>query len=204
MVRLPVTATAFAGTPPRRVTWNDFGTWLTNAPLSPLPVRVSSSRDGLSWTKSAPSGASTETLWCCTADQLPRPSPHWTYTVRVPVAAEPPKAASARDQAIRRSMGLVRAFVRTPPAVAELLEIRSCVARADATGAGPIARRSAFVTVRPPARTKSPAATVDARDKRVASVAQPPATLTSDACQTAWPSLGSNATGRWVRFQEPG
>ena len=58
-VRLPVTAVAFAGTPPRPVTWNDQGNPFLNVPLRPLPVLVSSSRAGPSGTKSAPSGVPT-------------------------------------------------------------------------------------------------------------------------------------------------
>src|SRR3990170_1868802 len=36
-----------------------------------------------------------------TADQVPAPSPNWTYTERAPLAIEPPVAGSASDQEMR-------------------------------------------------------------------------------------------------------
>src|SRR5512135_3245804 len=47
-VRLPVTAIALAGTPPRPVTWIVRAVPELNVPVRPLPVRVSSSRAGAS------------------------------------------------------------------------------------------------------------------------------------------------------------
>ena len=45
-VRVPVTATALAGTPPRPATWKVRGAWAVNGPLSPMPNLVSSIREG--------------------------------------------------------------------------------------------------------------------------------------------------------------
>ena len=48
VVRMPVTATAPAGTLPRPVTWNWRGTRLERKPLRPFPTRVSRIRVGSS------------------------------------------------------------------------------------------------------------------------------------------------------------
>src|SRR6476661_498316 len=45
-VRLPVTATAVLGTPPRPVTWKVRGTPALNLPARPVPKRESSRRAG--------------------------------------------------------------------------------------------------------------------------------------------------------------
>ncbi len=53
-VRLPVTATALAGTPPCPATWKDFATPLVSFVETPTPVRVSMIRAGVTAVYVAP------------------------------------------------------------------------------------------------------------------------------------------------------
>src|SRR5262245_27105307 len=102
---------------------------------------------------------------------------------------------------MRRSIGLAFALTRTPAAVVGLFESRTCVALPNADGAMP--SRSALVAARPLARTKVPSGGRPAIEMRVASAAQPPATLTWDTCHIANVSAVSGTTGSWVRFHDP-